>query len=157
MLHESNHKLQKNKNSRSNKHKSDPRQLGFYDHHRFAVSHTISTKPYTSSFLLHTPAEALQSSIFASHHRFSSYSRPSATPASILKKRRLHRQRSTTPMQPMQLYRGDQQPQIDDDDNDNDNENEVIYEFVPRGEKNHPVTVPVVYSINERDTTQRRI
>lgn len=121
---------------------------------RFGFDRTTSNHR-TSSFLLHTPIEALQNTIFAPsryiHHEFQ-------TPASIFLKKRLSNQQTTT-MQSTILsttpLRGDQQPPIDDDNQDG------IDAIVPLGQndtiKFHPVTVHPIYFINERDRTSRRI
>lgn len=127
--------------SMQNKH------LGDYNH---GVGSSRTTTHHASSFLLHTPAAALHSSIIipsGSYHR-------TQTPASILSKQRLSKQRPTTAMQAVTTtpLRGDQQPQIDDD-----NPQQEIQVFVPLVVKNQPVTVIPIYFTNERDKPFKRI
>lgn len=116
--------------------------------HQIGFNRTTHT-PYTSSFLLHTPPEALLSTISRPSRNLHHYTQ---TPASIIMKMRLNKHRTTTPMiiTTTQL-RGDQQPPIDDDNPDD------IDEFIPLGVKNQPVTVLPKYFTNERDNTRRRI
>lgn len=117
--------------------------------HRFGFRRTTSADQ-TSSFLLHTPYEALHSTILAPsryvHHE-------TRTPASILQqKRRLSKQHLTTNMPTVTStpLRGDQQPQIDDYENTYGSDEIVLL-------KNQPATVAPYYFTNERDKTERRI
>lgn len=105
----------------------------------------MTNAPKTSSFLMHTPPEALHSSIFRSTRFLHHYTQ---TPSSIIMKMRLNKYRTTTPMTTTTiLYRGDQQPPTDDED----------IEVIPLGVTNQqPVTVPPIY-FNERDYPPRRI
>lgn len=75
------------------------------------------------------------------------------TPASILLKRRLGKQYTTTIMQTVTSapMRGDQPPQIDAESFDDTDE------VVLLGGRNHPVTMAPYYFNNERDRTERRI
>lgn len=109
--------------------------------HRFGL--TRAANP-TSSFLLHTPPEALISSVNPQNR----YSRlRTQTPASILHKTTFAmNSATTTPL------RGDQQPPVDDEDND------VVTEFIPLGGNSQPVTIIPKYFINDRDLiTKKRI
>lgn len=123
--------------------------LGAYDH-RFGIGHTTSSQR-TSSFLLHTPPEALRRTVFTPS-RYSTLHFQTQTPASILMKKRLNKQRTTT-MQTITTtqLRGDQQPQIDEYNH------EDFDEFIPLGVRNQPITVHPIYSINDRDKTEPRI
>lgn len=115
--------------------------------HQIGFNHVTNNPPYTSSFLLHTPREALLSTISRSSRHLHRYTQ---TPASIITKMRLNKYRTTTPMTTTPL-RGDQQPPTDEDSLDD------IDEFIPLGVKNQPVSVLPIYFTNERDNTQRRI
>lgn len=115
--------------------------------HRFGFRRTTSAEQ-TSSFLLHTPYEALHSTILVPsqyvHHE---------TPPSILQqKRRLSKQHLTTYMPTVTStpLRGDQQPQIDDYESTYGSDEIVLL-------KNQPATVAPYYFTNERDKTERRI
>lgn len=117
--------------------------------HRFGFRRTTSADQ-TSSFLLHTPYEALHSTILAPsryvHHE-------TRTPPSILQqKRRLSKQHLTTNMPTVTStpLRGDQQPQIDDYESTYGSDEIVLL-------KNQPATVAPYYFTNERDKTERRI
>lgn len=90
----------------------------------------------------------MHSTIFATS-RYSYHE--TQTPASILLKRRLGKQYTTTIMQTITSapMRGDQPPQIDAESSDDTDE-------VVDG-RNHPVTMDPIYSNNERDRTERRI
>lgn len=96
----------------------------------------------TSSFLLHTPAEALRSTITVPSH-YMQHQFHTRKPPSILYKKRLGKQQRTTTMQTITTtqLRGDQQPQID--------------EFVPLD--NQPVTIQPIYYVNDRDKPKTRI
>lgn len=117
--------------------------------HRFGHGRTTNTHQ-TSSFLLHTPYEALRSTISAPsrylHHE-------TQTPPSILMKRRLSKPHTTTTMQTVTStpLRGDQQPQTDDENSYGSDE------IVLLGNRNQPVTMAPYYFFNERDKTERRI
>lgn len=93
----------------------------------------------TSSFLLHTPLDALRSTVNAPSRYFRHRTQ---IPESILKMSRhkpstlvMNSITTTTPL------RGDQQPPTD----------EVEEEFIPLGGKSQPVTIIPSYWVNQRD------
>lgn len=118
--------------------------------HQYGFTRAANSNPTSSSsFLLHTPHEALFSSVKPSYHFLN---RHTYAPASIIKNRHhittMMNLATTTPL------RGDQRPPIDEEDND------VITEIVPLDAKIHPITIIPKYSYNERDlisTTKKRI
>lgn len=131
-----------------NKFKCKTKRTAHLDafNHRFGYDHTANTQQ-TSSFLLHTPYEALHSTILAPS-RYIHHDTP--TPPSILMKRRLRKPHTTTTMRTVTStpLRGDQDPQIVDESSD---------EIVLLGVRNQPVTMAPYYFTNERDKTERRI
>lgn len=121
--------------------------LGSFDR-RFGADHMTSSQ-HTSSFLFHTPPEALHSTVSAparmARRRFQ-------TP-SILPRKWLNKARTTTmPTITTTPMRGDQRPPIDDDNQDDIDHNKM--DFVPLSIPNQPITVPPIYFYNDRDKSE---